>query len=291
MPAKSLELRHTIKLIQELDAEIAEIEAEIKSIMDELQSPILTIPGISYRMGAMILAEIGDFSRFDSPDKILAFAGLSPSTYQSGQFASLEVFNDVDGQLINLFRCVKYHCSALQEEIQWALNSRELFLEYKEQQSCRGFTDIQRAAQYFLLIKESYGSDIRSFGCSKRNIVGAAEYLSEVQKRLQRTVIENKDFESLVKTYDRPGALFYLDPPYHGTEKYYSSAFNEEDHKRLNRVLQGIKGKFLLSYNDDGFVRNLYNDFKIEPISRKNNLLLRHEDADKDFNELIITNY
>lgn len=88
MPAKSLELRHTIKLIQELDAEIAEIEAEIKSIMDELQSPILTIPGISYRMGAMILAEIGDFSRFDSPDKILAYAGLSPSTYQSGQLTS-----------------------------------------------------------------------------------------------------------------------------------------------------------------------------------------------------------
>ncbi len=88
MPAKSLELRHTIRLIEELDAEIAEIETEIKSIMDELQSPILTIPGISYRMGAMILAEIGDFSRFDSPDKILAYAGLSPSIYQSGQLMS-----------------------------------------------------------------------------------------------------------------------------------------------------------------------------------------------------------
>jgi len=88
MPAKSLELRHTIKLIRELDTEIAEIEAEIKSIMDEIQSPILTIPGISYRMGAMILAEIGDFSRFGSPDKILAYAGLSPSTYQSGHLTS-----------------------------------------------------------------------------------------------------------------------------------------------------------------------------------------------------------
>ena len=88
MPAKSLELRHTIKLIRELDAEIAEIETEIKSIMDELQSPILTIPGISYRMGAMILAEVGDFVRFNSPDKILAYAGLSPSTYQSGKLTS-----------------------------------------------------------------------------------------------------------------------------------------------------------------------------------------------------------
>ncbi|MEY8367841.1 IS110 family transposase [Ihubacter sp. mB4P-1] len=86
MPAKSLELKHTIKLIRELDTEINEIEAAIKRIMDEeIQSPILTIPGISYRMGAMIIAEIGDFSRFDSADKILAYAGMSPSTYQSGQ--------------------------------------------------------------------------------------------------------------------------------------------------------------------------------------------------------------
>ena len=85
MPAKSLELKHTIKLIQELDSEINEIESEIKIIMNEINSPILSIPGISYRMGAMIIAEIGDFNRFDSPDKILAYAGLSPTTYQSGQ--------------------------------------------------------------------------------------------------------------------------------------------------------------------------------------------------------------
>ena len=88
MPAKSLELRHTLKLIRELDSEISEIESEIKRIMDQISSPILTIPGISYRMGAMFLAEIGDFSRFDSPDKILAYAGASPSTYQSGQLES-----------------------------------------------------------------------------------------------------------------------------------------------------------------------------------------------------------
>ena len=88
MPAKSLELRHTIRLIHELDAEIDEIEAEIQQIMDELHSPITTIPGIGTRMGAMILAEVGDFSRFDSPDKVLAYAGLSPSTYQSGQLTN-----------------------------------------------------------------------------------------------------------------------------------------------------------------------------------------------------------
>ena len=85
MPAKSLELQHPLRLIRELDAEIEEIEAAIQNIMNELHSPITTIPGIGYRMGAMILAEAGDLSRFDSPDKLLAYAGMSPSTYQSGQ--------------------------------------------------------------------------------------------------------------------------------------------------------------------------------------------------------------
>lgn len=88
MPAKSLELKHTIKLIQELSNEISEIETQIEIIMNELNSPITSIPGINLRMGAMILAEIGDFSRFDSPNKILAYAGLSPTTYQSGQLDS-----------------------------------------------------------------------------------------------------------------------------------------------------------------------------------------------------------
>lgn len=88
MKMKSMELQHTIRLIRELDAEISEIETAIQEIMDEMAPPILTIPGISYRMGAMILAEIGDFSRFYSPDKILAYAGLSPSTYQSGKLAN-----------------------------------------------------------------------------------------------------------------------------------------------------------------------------------------------------------
>ena len=85
-PAKSLELKHTIQQIRLLDKEIAETEASIREIMDGMASPILSIPGIGYRMGAMILAEIGDFSKFESADKILAYAGLSPSIYQSGKF-------------------------------------------------------------------------------------------------------------------------------------------------------------------------------------------------------------
>ncbi|WP_066688969.1 IS110 family RNA-guided transposase [Christensenella intestinihominis] len=112
-PAKSLELKHTIHLIRELDTEIQEIETAIQAIMDKLHSPITTIPGISYRMGAMILAEVGDFSRFDSPDKVLAYAGLSPSTYQSGKLANCYPHMEKRGSRYlryALFNAAKYVC-------------------------------------------------------------------------------------------------------------------------------------------------------------------------------------
>ncbi len=113
MPAKSLELKHTIRLIRELDAEIEDIEKEINSIMDEVHSPITTIPGIGTRMGAMILAEIGDFSKFDSADKILAYAGMSPSTYQSGQLTNCYSHMEKRGSRYlryALYNATKYVC-------------------------------------------------------------------------------------------------------------------------------------------------------------------------------------
>lgn len=113
MPAKSLELKHTIKLIGELTAEIDEIESAIKEIMNEIDSPILSIRGINYRMGAMIIAEIGDFEMFSSPDKILAYAGLSPSTYQSGQLTSTHARMEKRGSRYlryALFNSTKYVC-------------------------------------------------------------------------------------------------------------------------------------------------------------------------------------
>ena len=113
IPAKSLELKHTIHLIEVLTAEIDEIEKAINAIMDTIDSPITTIPGIKNRMGAMILAEIGDFSRFDNPDQILAYAGLSPTTYQSGQLTSSYAHMEKRGSRYlryALFNAAQYVC-------------------------------------------------------------------------------------------------------------------------------------------------------------------------------------
>lgn len=113
MPARSLELQHTIRLIRELDTEIAEIEVQIQAILDELDSPITTIPGLGFRMAAMILAEVGDFTRFDSPDKLLAYAGMSPSTYQSGQLKNCYPHMEKRGSRYlryALYNATKYVC-------------------------------------------------------------------------------------------------------------------------------------------------------------------------------------
>lgn len=113
MPAKSLELKHTIRSIQVLDAEIEEIETEIEKLMEQIQSPITSIPGIGSRMGAMILAEVGDFSNFDSADKVLAYAGLSPSTYQSGRMNNCYAHMEKRGSRYlryAIFNATKYVC-------------------------------------------------------------------------------------------------------------------------------------------------------------------------------------
>lgn len=113
LPVRSMELKHTIHLIEIMSAEITEIEERIDLIMNELSSPITTIPGIKNRMGAMIIAEIGDFSRFDSPDQILAYAGLSPSTSQSGQKVSAYSHMEKRGSRYlryALFNAVQYVC-------------------------------------------------------------------------------------------------------------------------------------------------------------------------------------
>ena len=113
MPVKSLELQHTIRLIRELDTEISEIENQIQSIMKELHSPITTIPGVGFRMAAMILAEVGDFTRFASPDKLLAYAGMSPSTYQSGQLKNCYPHMEKRGSRYlryALYNATKYVC-------------------------------------------------------------------------------------------------------------------------------------------------------------------------------------
>ncbi len=130
MTAKALELKHTISLIKELTSEINDIEKEIESIMDKINSPITTIPGIGLNMAAVIIAEIGDFNTFNNPDKVLAFAGLSPSTYQSGKLTNCYAHMEKRGS--------KYLRYALFNATKYVCNRNPIFAEYLAKKRAEG---------------------------------------------------------------------------------------------------------------------------------------------------------
>lgn len=219
------------------------------------------------------------------------FGGAGWVLFGKKQGKEMEIFNDANGNLINLYRCVKFHCEELQRELQWGLYSKEQFQTSKEELKLSGLTDIQRAAKYFILIRESYGASLGNFSAKKRNLDKMIADLKEIHIRLNKVVIENEDFELIINRYDSKDTFFYFDPPYYGTEQlYYDITFTKDDHKRLNQCLERIKGKFLLSYNDCEYIRELYKDFIIEPVERQNNLTHRLGKTNS-YKELIITNY
>lgn len=200
-----------------------------------------------------------------------------------------EVYNDKDGNLVNLFRIAKHHPEALQKELNGILTAREIFLDCQAQMDVRGLTDIQRAARFFVVIKESYGSGLRYFSYSEANINNVVRRLTDIGERLQKVVIENQDFKRILCTYDRTSTLFYLDPPYYGAESIYQEKFSKEDHLRLREALGEIKGKFLLTYNDCTEIKELYKDYNIIEVERSSNLTSKTTRG--RYKELIIKNY
>ena len=150
--------------------------------------------------------------------------------------------------------------------------------------------DIKRAAAFFKLIRYSYGSGCTSYGCQPNDIRKTFHLIWQGSRRLKGTVIENKDFEALIRQYDRIHAFFYCDPPYFETEGHYAVEFRKEDHVRLRDTLAGCQGKWLVSYNDCGYIRELYAGYNIEAVSRINNLAQRYDNG-CEFPEVFISNY
>lgn len=219
------------------------------------------------------------------------FGGAGWVLFNDERPGKIEIYNDYNSELVNLFRCIKYHSAEVQKELQYILNSREIFKDYFSQYKASGLTDIQRAVKFFVILRTSYGSRMQVFGSTKRNIENIIVKFEEIQKRLSTVIIENQDFEKLIKSQDSESTFFYLDPPYFETEKYYKNvSFGGEDHKRLYDTLQNLKGKFLLSYNDCKYIRNLYKDYNIEEVQRFSNLTAATDER-KNFKELLIKNY
>ena len=205
--------------------------------------------------------------------------------------SKFEVYNDFNGTLVNLYRCVRDHPDELCDELRYSLNSRRDFDYIRDLlHSDTRIPDIKRAAFFYQVIRESYASGLDSFGGQPHNIWNNFPIIHKASERLQTVVIENKDFEKLIRQYDRPVSFFYCDPPYFETEGHYEVVFRKEDHVRLRDTLKGIQGKFMVSYNDCAYIRELYQDFQIEAVTRINNLAQRYDNG-SEFPEVLIANY
>jgi DNA adenine methylase len=201
-----------------------------------------------------------------------AFVGMG-GVFLRRRFAPrVEVIKDRDPDVSNFFRILQRHYQAFMDMLKWQLTSRAEF-ERLAAQNPEQLTDLERAARFIYLQRLSFGgkSSSRSFGI---DTTGPARFdttrlgpiLEDIHDRLSGVTIECLDWRDFLERWDRPGTLFYLDPPYFGTEGVYQASFPRSDHKALANALAHMKGQFLLTMNDCEETRSIYGGFPLERV-------------------------
>ena len=195
------------------------------------------------------------------------FAG-GAALYFMRRPASVEVINDINGDLVNLYRCVQHHLEELVRQFKWALSSRQVF-EWTKMTKPETLTDIQRAARFYYLQQNAFGGLVtgQTFGTATTaapglNLLRLEESLSAAHLRLAGTYIENLSWRKCVEKYDRPHTLFYMDPPYWQTEGY-GVDFGFEQYEQMADVLRKLQGKAIISLNDHPDIREVFQGFQI----------------------------
>lgn len=186
-----------------------------------------------------------DYKRY-----IEVFGGAGWVLFHKPPGNDFEVFNDFNGNLVNLYRCVREQPEKLCGELRYLLNSR-LDFEYMKQMlhSQAVLPDVRRAAYYYALIRYSYAAGTSTFGSQPHAMWNNFPLIKAAASRLQKVIVENKDCVKLISQYDRPESFFYCDPPYYQADQYYEAVSADGfDHQGLAEALFAIKGKFLLSY-------------------------------------------
>uniref|UniRef100_UPI001AD894A2 DNA adenine methylase n=1 Tax=Rahnella sp. ChDrAdgB13 TaxID=1850581 RepID=UPI001AD894A2 len=186
--------------------------------------------------------------------------------------SKVEVLNDINSDIVNLYRVIQNHLEEFLRQFKWALTSREIFKWLNDTPTIT-LTDIQRAARFYYLQKLSFGAKAegRTFGVSptrptRLNILRIEEDLSEAWLRLQHATLEHLDWQSCIQRYDRPGTLFYLDPPYWKTHGY-GVPFGIEQYQAMAELARTIKGKMIISVNDRPEMREAFDGLQISTIS------------------------
>lgn len=211
--------------------------------------------------------------------------------YFGKEESKVEVINDIDSELVNLFKTIKYHSPEIERLLQYEFSGRDIFEEYKNC-SIEYLTEIHRAIRFLYLITQSFAGKgkVYGYGTTKKPSQHIfKEVLGEISERLKNTYVENSSFEKIIDKYDREHSFFFCDPPYFETSGY-DNKFGEEEHIMLLDKLKNLKGKFLLTINDNPKVREWYKDFNIKEVE-VNYSVSKDEKGRGKYKELIITNY
>lgn len=190
------------------------------------------------------------------------FAGAAALLFAK-EPAKVEVLNDINGDLVSLYRVVKHHLDEFVRQFRWALTSREMF-KWTQATPPETLTDIQRAARFFYLQHHAFGAKVdgQNYGTATTSRVGInllriEEQLSEAHLRLSQVNIEHLGWAECISRYDRAHTLFYLDPPYWQTEGY-GVPFELGEYERLAALMVTLRGRALLSVNDHPEMRRVF---------------------------------
>lgn len=226
------------------------------------------------------------------------FVGMGGIFFRRARRPRVEVINDISGDVTTLFRVVRRHYQALVDELEWLPASRDDFMRLRTiNPAC--LTDIERAARFLYLQRLAFGGKVigRSFGVStttpaRFNLARLRAVLAAIRDRLQPVVIEQLPYADFIRRYDRPGMLFYLDPPYWDCEgDYGAGVFDRDDFERLAEQLRGIRGKFLLSINDTPEIRAIFADFPMREVGVTYTISAAATGNGQRVGELLIANF
>ena len=206
-----------------------------------------------------------------------------------------EIINDINNDLVTLYRVIQNHLEEFVRYFKWCLISRDEFDRLKKLE--RGsMTDIQRAAVFYYLVKNSFGAKVtgQTFGVAKTgtprlNLLRMEEDLSAAHLRLSKVFIECLPYADVLRRFDSKEAFFYLDPPYWDCEEVYGKGlFAKADFELLRDCLQKVEGKWLMSINNVPEIRALFKDYHIKEVTTTYSINTK---STKPITELLIANY
>lgn len=227
-------------------------------------------PGGKSRLASQLLP------LFDNHHKtyVEPFAGAAAMLFLRPEPAKVEVLNDVNGELVNLYRVVKHHLDEFVRQFRWQLVAREEFERLKAAPP-HTLTDIQRAARFFYLQKTCFGGKVhgQTFGAdsghrARINLLRLEEDLSAAHLRLARVTIEHLDWRTCMTRYDTASTFFFCDPPYWKTEGY-GVPFGLDQYVSLAEVMRSLKGRALLTINDHPDMRRIFSEFRVKRLTTR----------------------